>query len=196
MLRNPTDLHPPAIILLQVQYPEDYPDEPPRLDLSYPPNAPRFPHLDIQTDKARLLDDLKPTIEENLGMAMVFTLVTTLKESAEQLIAERQAAIAEQEAEVRAEAEAEENRKFEGTKVTIDSFLEWSANFKEEIAEAKRRAEEVKEAEEKKKRGPKEEKKMSGRELWQNGLAGKVLEDEEEDGVDPLEGMKSLKVEG
>jgi len=129
-------------------------------------------------------------------MAMVFTLVTTLKEAAELLIGERQAAIDAQKAMVAAEAEAEENRKFEGTKVTRETFLEWSARFKAELAEAKKRAEEQKEADDKKKRGPKEEKKMTGKELWVKGLAGKVVEDEEDDGIDPLEEMKSLKVQG
>ena len=129
-------------------------------------------------------------------MAMVFTLITTLKEAAEQLILERQTEIDDAKAQEAAAAEAEENRKFEGTKVTIETFLEWSARFKAEMAEAKRKAEEAREAEEKRKRGPKEEKKMSGRELWIKGLAGKVMEDEEDDGVDVLEGMKALKVEG
>jgi len=129
-------------------------------------------------------------------MAMVFTLITTLKEAAEQLILERQTKIDDAKAQEAAEAEAEENRKFEGTKVTRETFLEWSARFKAEIAEAKKKAEEVREAEEKRKRGAKEEKKMSGRDLWVKGLAGKVVEDEEEDGVDVLEGMKTLKVEG
>lgn len=180
-----------------MQYPENYPDEAPRLDISNPPNAPKYRHLDVQQDKATLLSGLEPTIEENLGMAMVFSLVTTLKDAAEMLIAERQKAIEAQRQMAAAEAEAEENRKFEGTKVTRDTFLEWSAQFKAEMAEGKRKAEELKEAEEKKKRGPKEEKKMTGKELWVKGLAGKVMDDDDDDeGVDPLEGMKTLKVEG
>ncbi|KAF1356983.1 ubiquitin-conjugating enzyme/RWD-like protein [Delphinella strobiligena] len=183
-------------ILLSVQYPENYPDVAPRLDLSYPPNAPRYEHLDIQEDKARLLEVLEPTIEENLGMAMVFTLVTTLKEAAELLISERQRAIEVQEEAVKAEAEAEENRKFEGTKVTPESYLAWSAKFKQEMADLKKRVEEQKELEEKKKRGPKEEKKMTGKELWVKGIATRGADEEEEGAIDALEGMKSLKVEG
>ncbi|GAB7348565.1 hypothetical protein MBLNU459_g6955t1 [Dothideomycetes sp. NU459] len=181
-------------ILLQVHYPEAYPDEPPRLDLSYPPNAARYPHLDIQADKAALLQSLAPTVDENLGMAMIFTVVTTVKELAEQLVGERQAAIAAVREARAAEAEAEENRKFEGTKVTRDTFLDWSARFKEDMADARRRAEEAKEIEDKKKRGPKEERKMTGRELWEKGLAGKV--EDEDEGVDIMESMQTLKVEG
>lgn len=129
-------------------------------------------------------------------MAMVFTLVTTLKEAAELLISERQRAIEVQEEAVKAEAEAEENRKFEGTKVTPESYLAWSAKFKQEMADLKKRAEEQKELDEKKKRGPKEEKKMSGKELWVKGIATRAADEEEEEAIDALEGMKTLKVQG
>ncbi|KAG2165866.1 hypothetical protein VTO58DRAFT_108727 [Aureobasidium pullulans] len=185
----------PPTLILSVSYPEDYPDVAPRLDLSAPPNAPKHKHLDIQEDKTRLLDGLTATIEENLGMAMVFTLVTTIKDEAELLIAERQQAVQAAKDMEAAEAEAEENRKFEGTKVTRETYLDWSRRFKEEMADIKKKAEEQREAEEKKKRGGKEEKKMSGRELWESGIATKAFVDEDDDGADILEAMKKLKVE-
>ena len=37
-----------------------------------------------------LLEGLQPTVEESLGMAMVFSIVSMLKELAEQLMADRQ----------------------------------------------------------------------------------------------------------
>jgi hypothetical protein len=163
--------------------------------LSSPPNAPKHKHLDIQEDKTKLLDGLTATIEENLGMAMVFTLVTTIKDEAELLIAERQQAVQAAKDMEAAEAEAEENRKFEGTKVTRETYLDWSRRFKEEMAEIKKKAEEQREAEEKKKKGAKEEKKMTGRELWESGIATRAFVDEDDDGADALEAMKKLKVE-
>ncbi|KAH6615277.1 RWD domain-containing protein [Boeremia exigua] len=184
------DLEGPTIIL-NVQYPPAYPDEAPRLDITQPPNAPKHPYLDIQDDKQRLLDSLSDTIEESLGMAMVFTLVTVLKDSAELLISERQnakQALADMEA---AKAEEEENRKFQGQVVTRESFLKWSAEFKAEMDEKKRVAEEEKEAEDKKKRVAKEEKKLTGKELWQQGLVGKG--DDEDEG-DDLQALKDLNV--
>lgn len=182
----------PATIILQVQYPENYPDEAPRLDISAPPNAPKYAYLDIQEDKARLVSSLEPTIEENMGMAMVFTLVSTLKDGAELLIKERQtAAQAAREFEA-AKAEEEENKKFHGTAVTRESFLEWRETFRKELEEAEQRKQEEKEAEDKKKRG-KEEKRLTGKELWEKGLAGKGEEDEED--VDGLEGMEKMKLE-
>lgn len=181
--------------MLQVQYPEDYPDVAPRLDIQNPPNAPKHEHLDVQADKDRLMESLESAVEENLGMAMVFSLVTTLKDSAELLIMERQKAVQALKDVEKAQAEAEENRKFEGTKVTRETFLNWYGGFKKEMDEEARRKEVEREEELKKKRGPKEEKKMTGRELWEKGLAGKIIEDEDDDGLDGLEGMQKMKVE-
>ncbi|KAF4547813.1 RWD domain-containing protein [Elsinoe fawcettii] len=182
---------PSPVLLLQVAYPEAYPDEAPRLDIQAPPNAAKHPHFDVQDDKDQLLSSLESTIEENLGMAMVFTLVTTLKESAEQLILDRRASIqAEHEAEV-LKAEAEENRKFEGTKVTRETFLAWSERFKREMEEEKERLEREREEELKKKR-MKEEKKLTGKELWVRGLAGNAPE--EDDGEDIVEGLAKVEI--
>lgn len=179
-----------ATIILNVQYPPNYPDEAPRLDITQPPNAPKHTYLDIQEDKQRLLDSLSETIEENLGMAMIFTLVTVLKDSAELLITERQnakQAIVDMAA---AKAEEEENKKFQGEAVTRESYIAWRNKFfAEKEAEEKRLIEE-KEAEDKKARVKKEEKKMTGRELWEKGLVGKVDEEDDEGEVVDLEKLK------
>lgn len=171
------------ILILQISYPTDYPDVAPELEISAPHNAPKHPRLDIQEDRDRLLEALQPTIEENIGMAMVFTLVSALKDSAELLMAERANAVqAEKEVEA-AKAEEEENRKFEGTAVTVQSFLEWHERFRKEMEEEEQRRREEKDAEDKKTRKPaaKEEKKLTGRQLWERGLAGKGDFDEDDD---------------
>jgi hypothetical protein len=124
-------------------------------------------------------------------MAMIFTLVTVLKDSAELLISERQSAkqaIADMEA---AKVEEEENRKFQGEAVTRESFLAWREAFRKEAEERKQKEVEEKEAEDKKQRIVKEEKKLTGKELWQSGLAGNG--DDEDEG-DDLQAMKDLKV--
>lgn len=174
---------------MRVSYPEAYPDVAPDLDLTSAPNAPRSKDFDIHDDKRELLDALQPTIEENMGMAMVFTLVTTLKEGAEQMIQDRrnkQQAQKEQEA---AKAEEEENRKFQGDAVTRESFTAWLAGFKKEMEDNERREQEEKEAEERKKKASaREEKRMTGKELWVKGLAGKTedYDDDDADGHDAL----------
>lgn len=148
-------------------------------------------------DKAGLLEALEPAIEESLGMAMVFTLVSTVKEAAEQLMSDRQRRQDEVTQQAARKAEEEENRKFYGTKVTGERFLEWQAKFKAEMEEKERLKREEEEAEEKKKGGARgvaarsDEKKMTGRELWEKGLAGKEVDLE---GDDLLDGVKELKV--
>ncbi|KAK2880693.1 hypothetical protein FQN49_000462 [Arthroderma sp. PD_2] len=167
------EIEPPTLVL-QVTYPEDYPDVAPRLELSAPPNAPKHPNFDIREDRERLLESLESTIEENLGIAMIFSLVDSLKEGAELLISERQAAIQALKDIEAAKADEEENKKFQGTRVTRQSFLEWREKFRAEMKEIEDRRQEEKEAEEKKKKGSnKEPKKLTGRQLWEKGLAGK-----------------------
>src|SRR5262245_30648531 len=114
-----------ATIILNVRFPPNYPDEAPDLDITQPPNSAKHPYLDIQEDKAILLSSLQETITDNLGMQMIFTLVTALKDIAELQISERQQAkqaLKEIEAQ---KAEEEENRKFQGEAVTRESFLAW-----------------------------------------------------------------------
>lgn len=184
----------PPTIVLSVSYPETYPDVAPDIDLSNPPNAPKHPLLDVIEDKVGLLRSLDSTIEENLGMAMIFTLVSTLKEAAEQLIIDRQGVVQAEKDQKAAEADEEENRKFHGTVVTKERFIEWREKFLAEMAELEREEKEERELEEKKRRGGKpEEKKISGRQLWERGLVGKV--DEEEDaGEDVIDDLERLKV--
>jgi len=182
-----------ATILLNVHYPPDYPDEAPRLDLAAPPNAPKYKWLDVQDDKGQLLQLLEPTIEENLGMAMVFTLVSTLKDAAETLIADRRKAVEAEREEKLKKAEEEENAKFHGTPVNRDTFLAWRENFIAEMQEKERRKQEEAHAEDKKKKAAKEDVRLTGRQLWERGLVGKV--EDEEDETDGIEGIDKLKIE-
>lgn len=148
----------------------------------------------MHADKSRLLEALEPVIDENLGMAMVFTLVSTLKDSAELLIQERRTAVQALKEVEAAKAEEEENRKFHGTAVTRESFLEWREKFRAEMAEQEKRDQEEKEAEDRKRRGGKvEEKKLTGRQIWEKGLAGR-LEDDEEDMADAALPVENLKI--
>ncbi|KAH8697535.1 RWD domain-containing protein [Talaromyces proteolyticus] len=172
----------PPILILQVSYPEAYPDVAPDLEISTPPNAPKHSRFDVQEDKAQLMEALQPSIEENIGMAMVFTLVSTLKEAAEGLIAERIESDKQAHEREILKAEEEENRKFQGALVTKEKFLEWREKFQKELEEEEQRLREEKEAEEKKKKpSAREEVKLTGRQLWERGLVGKGDDDEEGD---------------
>lgn len=180
-------------MVLTVRYPEDYPDKAPHLDLAPDDNSAKHPLFSVAHDKDHLLLTLEPVIEENMGMAMVFTLVTTLKEEAEQLVEQRkQALLAAQEERAQA-AEREENKKFHGTPVTRETFLSWREGFIKEMEEAQKREEEERAAEMKKAR-IKEPTKLSGRQLWERGLAKGEEVDDAEDGAAPAEEMEKLKV--
>ena len=123
-------------------------------------------------------------------MAMVFTLVSTLKDGAELLIEERKNAAQALRDFEEQKLEEEENKKFHGTAVTRETFLAWREQFRKEIEEEELRKQEEKEAEDKKKK-VKEEKRMTGKELWLSGLA----KGDEDEGMDEVEGVEKLKIE-
>ncbi|KAF4510691.1 hypothetical protein G6O67_002565 [Ophiocordyceps sinensis] len=158
-----------------------------------PPNAPPHPYFSVADDRAGLLASLAETVQESLGMAMVFTLVSALKESAEQLVQDRRDAAAQVQEEALLAAEREENKKFHGTPVTPETFLKWRDGFLRDMEDRERRDEEDRLAELKRAR-VKEPVKLSGRQLWERGLAGKGDEGDDDDGV-PTEGLEKLQVE-
>ncbi len=124
---------------------------------------------------------------------MIFTLISALKESAELMIAERLDQVQAERDKEAAKAEEVENAKFHGEAVTRESFLAWRAKFREEMEredDERRRVEE----EGKSRKVRVEEAKMSGRELWERGLVGKVEEEEGEGEEDALRGVKELRV--
>lgn len=185
------------IMLLNVSYPDTYPDIAPNLDITAPPNASRYPLLDVQADKSQLLDSLSGVIEESLGMAMVFTLVSSLKEAAEQLMADRQRQEEEIVAVAARQKEEAENRKFHGEKVTRERFLEWREKFRKEMEEKEKIKKEEEEGEMKGKKTAKiDEKKMSGRQLWESGFVQqKGLDEVGEGNIDGVvDGVTEMKV--
>lgn len=184
---------PSPTILLYVRYPEDYPDSAPILDLRSPENSESHPHFSVADDKDVLLAALQTTIDENLGMAMIFAVASTLREEAEQLVVSRREAREAAAEELRREAERKENAKFHGTPVTPASFVKWREGFLKEMEEERIREEEEREKEMKKGR-IKEPAKLTGKQLWERGLAGKV-DEEGEDGEGVVEGVEKLKVE-
>lgn len=134
-------------------------------------------------------------------MAMVFTLVTTIKEAAEQLIQNRADAIEKKQEAVRQQAEEQEMAKFRGTKVTRETFMAWRDKFRAEMAELKRQKEKEKEDEDKAKRGNAAQavaaaeamkKRMTGKQLYVSGTVGK---DDDIELVAEEVDLQSLKLE-
>ncbi|KAL8638966.1 MAG: hypothetical protein Q9228_003941 [Teloschistes exilis] len=122
---------------------------------------------------------------------MIFTLVTTLTETIENLITSRISDIQKEKDREAEEAEAKENAKFHGERVTRDSFLKWREGFRAAMEKRVEEEERVKKEGEGK-RGAKKEERLTGRELWEKGMVGKEADMEEEEGLE--EGMEGLKV--
>ncbi|KAJ7940662.1 RWD-domain-containing protein [Mycena leptocephala] len=111
-------------ITLEVQYPPQYPDVLPDLSLHALEGEGEIEDSEIDG----LLKDLRAVGEENLGIAMTFTLVSHLREQL--------SALEEMEKE-RLALEAEEART-RGTPVTPEAFRAWKIKFDQEIAATKK----------------------------------------------------------
>ncbi|KAK0149482.1 RWD domain-containing protein 1 [Merluccius polli] len=132
---------------LKFTYVEKYPDEPPEWEI--------FSRENLEDgDEEEILTLLQQQVcavsglhlltvpllaEENLGMVMIFTLVTAVQEKLNEMV--DQIKNRREEEKVRQEREAEEAEKvaFQGTVVTIENFLAWKARFEMEVAEIRRR---------------------------------------------------------
>jgi len=117
------------MVLLKFSFTKTYPNEAPLVEVEESENM----------EEDGILDDMaahiKEQIEENLGMPMIFTIISAmiewLGETNDRLKRE-----AEEEAQrIKDAADEEERKKLEGTKVTIESFLAWKADFDKERME-------------------------------------------------------------
>lgn len=111
-----------------------------------------------------------------------------MQENIETLIHERIAVVQKAKDKETEEAEAKENAKFHGEKVTRESFLRWREKFREEM-DMREEEERLRREAEMKGKGGKKEEKLTGRELWERGMVGKV-EEEDAELEDAVEGLK------
>lgn len=183
------DIQPRQCVELHVKYPKDYPDvvpvirivrgtiqadsddedydsddEPQELDLDYE-GEPVYLEGD---DFAKLTAQMQEVAEENVGMASVFAIASSLKDEAEELHAVKVRGNEMVLEEQRKAVEDEEQKKFVGTAVTVESFAEWRLKFRAEMG-----LDDI-EAEKTKARNG----KMTGKEIFEKGLGG---EENEED---------------
>lgn len=175
-----------AELILHVTFPPEYPNVAPLLNVALPEDSPPDHPLKFPEDATTILDTLAPLIDESMGTQMTFTLCSAVKEAAETLIIDRRKAVQAVQDEVTRVEEEKEMEKFRGETVTREVFLEWRARFKVEMAELKRKAQEEQEREDEKKGVKKlpDHKRLTGKELFERGLAGGVEDDVEEDDDD------------
>ncbi|XP_041844130.1 RWD domain-containing protein 1 isoform X3 [Melanotaenia boesemani] len=86
-----------------------------------------------------ILTLLQQQAEENLGMVMIFTLVTAVQEKLNEMVDEKKNRQEEEKRRKEMEAEEAEKVAFQGTVVTIENFLAWKAKFELDMAEARRK---------------------------------------------------------
>ncbi|XP_057455266.1 uncharacterized protein LOC130746602 [Lotus japonicus] len=161
----------PAQLGLIFAHTERYPDEPPLLNVT---SLQGIPPEDLRAVKEKLQQEAS----ENLGMAMIYTLVTSAKEWLDERFCQDSGDVS---------AEAEEAAKEDivvphGEPVTVETFLAWRERFEAELAleRAKLMPESA--------LAVSKEKKLSGRQWFESGrakgtapLAEESAEEDEDD---------------
>jgi RWD domain len=180
-----------AHFLLHVILPPTYPEVIPELSLSLTSTSPRST---IPKDQfGGIVEKLNVAAEENLGMAMIYTLVSILKETLEELLLSNEAKekenvrLAEEKEKLLAQDEFESQiRGLRRTPVTYELFVEWKTKFNEWKKEQKRTGNDIENVRgrnrEKERR---EEVRLSGREVFERlkAEAEEGFEEGEEDGL-------------
>ncbi|CAI2187905.1 6305_t:CDS:2, partial [Funneliformis geosporum] len=119
----------PLTLALHIKFTPTYPEEVPEISIDTLDGS-------IDTDEhEKLYSELMIYAYSSLGMAMVFTLSSLLKDLLTTFVMERKnRKKKDEEDRVRREIEIEQ-AKFQGTKVTVASFLEWKEMFDKKIEE-------------------------------------------------------------
>ncbi|XP_037083490.1 RWD domain-containing protein 1-like isoform X2 [Pollicipes pollicipes] len=128
--------------LLAITCPARYPDEAPQIDiLEEPENC-------VPLEVEQLMETLQAEAEANLGMVMVFTIASAASEWLNNHCDELR----------RRKEEEAERKRFEGTRVSVETFLKWKEGFEKEMSAM--RAQKARDLEAARRN------KLSGRELF------------------------------
>uniref|UniRef100_A0A3Q3W9D2 RWD domain-containing protein n=1 Tax=Mola mola TaxID=94237 RepID=A0A3Q3W9D2_MOLML len=117
---------------IKFTYVEKYPDESPLWEIQSQENL-------EDPDVEDILTLLQQQAEENLGMVMIFTLVTAVQEKLNEIVDAMKNRREEEKQQRERELEEAEKKAFQGTVVTIENFLAWKAKFELEMAELRRK---------------------------------------------------------
>ncbi|KAM8952583.1 RWD domain-containing protein 1 [Pelodytes ibericus] len=119
-------------VSLKFTYVETYPDKAPLYEIVSEGNL-------EDRDAPVILTLLEEQAQENLGMVMIFTLVSAVQEKLNEIVDMKKTRKEEEKVQKEKEAEEAEKVRFHGTPVTIENFLSWKAKFESELAEMRRK---------------------------------------------------------
>ncbi|BDA46942.1 probable RWD domain-containing protein 1 [Coccomyxa sp. Obi] len=151
---------------------------------NYPDEPPLYKARSVRglsdADMATLNQSLAQQVDENLGMAMIYVLVSAAQEwLREKVMQEAETPTLDPEAARKAEEEAEERRLAEirshGTMITPQTFAEWKARFEAEMALERAKLGEG---------GDKKDKGLTGKQFFRQLEANNEQELEEDLGSD------------
>jgi len=130
----PTDDENKVSVSLDVKLPPGYPQEVPILSLRV--------NKGISTHKLYDLEkSLRDQAKDNLGMAMIFTLVQSVKEWLDEHAGKQEEVVVvevDEKEKRKKEQEQHERRILDGTPITVESFRAWKTKFDAEMSELKK----------------------------------------------------------
>ncbi|XP_054715874.1 RWD domain-containing protein 1-like [Uloborus diversus] len=118
-------------VTLRFCYTPLYPDEAPIIGIEESEEV-------SEEDAAELVEFLQTKADENLGMVMIFTLVSEASEWLNKKLLDNITRKREADELRIKQLEEEERNRFEGVRVTVESFLSWKAKFDQEMAELRK----------------------------------------------------------
>lgn len=116
---------------LQFTYVDTYPDDSPVIEV------PTYEGLNDE-DAQDLQAFLDQEAQDNLGMAMVFTLVSAAQEKLNEFMDKSKNRKEEEKLKKEREAEEAERKRFTGTPVTLETFVAWRTAFEQEMMQSKK----------------------------------------------------------
>lgn len=136
---------------LQFNLAKNYPDEAPIIEFI----DDNFDEDESGTVKGKVNEEIQRIIEENIGTEMIFTLVAGIQEHLNTLFDGIKVEREEEKIRKKLAFEEQERKKFEGTRVTVETFMKWKNQFEIDLGIAEKR---IKENE--------GNRKLTGRELF------------------------------
>ncbi|XP_014785673.1 RWD domain-containing protein 1 [Octopus bimaculoides] len=140
---------------LQFTLDDDYPDSIPIMEIM------EFQNLDDVKVNV-ILEDMNELAQETLGMVMVFTIVSAVQEKINDIIEQNKQEREKEELRKQKEKEESEQKTFEGTRVTVETFIAWKARFDLEMKESNRNLMDINQS----------NTKLTGKELFQQDSSG------------------------